>query len=110
MECAIRNGLLLAQGAAPGASSPWFGWLPLVFLVVIVYFLMIRPMQQREKRHRAFLAALKAGDKVVTQGGLQGTVVSVGERTIQLRIADGVKVDVARSAVMGNVPPEEEGR
>jgi preprotein translocase subunit YajC len=104
-------GFLLAQQGTPQASpSPLFQWLPLVFLVLIVYFLMIRPIRQREKRHREFLTGLKPGDKVVTQGGLHGTVVSVGERTVQVRIADGVKVEVTKSAVAGQVPAEGEGK
>jgi len=103
--------LLSAQQGAPQAGSgPWVQWLFPVAIVLILYFLMIRPMRQREKRHGELLASLKSGDKVVTQGGLHGTVVSVGERTVQLRIADGVKVEVTKSAILGQVPPEGEGR
>ena len=102
--------LLAQQGSPQAGAGPWVQWLFPVAIVLILYFLMIRPMRQREKWHGEFLASLKSGDKVVTQGGLHGTVVSVGERTVQLRIADGVKVEVTKSAVIGEVPPEGEGR
>ena len=111
MEHMIHTLLLLAQQSAERpATSPWVQWAPIAFLVLIIYFLMIRPMRQREKRHREFLSALTPGDKVVTQGGLHGTVVSVGERTVQVRIADGVKVDVTKGSVVGLAAGAEEGK
>ena len=109
MEHMIHTLQLLAQQSAERTPSPWMQWAPIVFLVLIIYFLMIRPMRQREKRHREFLSALTPGDKVVTQGGLHGTVVSVGERTVQVRIADGVKVDVTKASVVGLSAGAEEG-
>jgi preprotein translocase subunit YajC len=110
MEHMIHTLLLLAQQGAERQVSPWMQWAPIVFLVLIIYFLMIRPMRQREKRHREFLSALKPGDKVVTQGGLHGTVVHVGEQTVQVRIADGVKVDVTKGSVVGLAAGAEEGK
>src|SRR5579871_7037696 len=86
-----------AQGAASGNSL--LAFLPLVVIMVIFYVLLILPAQRRQKKTQAMLSALKTGDKVVTTGGLYGTIVSLDGDAVQLRIADQVKVKVARSAV-----------
>jgi preprotein translocase subunit YajC len=65
------------------------------------------PAQRRQKKTQAMLSALKNGDKVVTNGGLYGTIVGLEEEAVQLRIADNVKVKVARSAIAGVQPGEE---
>jgi preprotein translocase subunit YajC len=80
---------------------------PLVVIGVIFYVLLIRPAQTRQKKTQQMLGALKNGDKVVTNGGLYGTIVGLDDETLQLRIADNVKVKVARSAVAGVQPGEE---
>jgi preprotein translocase subunit YajC len=74
---------------------------PFVLLILLFYFLLIAPARRKQKKHADMLRALKNGDRVVTQGGLYGTVVGVGEQVVQLRIADGVKVEVAKHAVAG---------
>jgi preprotein translocase subunit YajC len=80
---------------------------PLLVIGVIFYLLLIRPAQTRQKKTQQMLSALKNGDKVVTNGGIYGTIVGLDEETLQLRIADNVKVKVARSAVAGVQPGEE---
>ena len=90
-------GLLQAQ-SPPG----WFSFLPFVLIVFVMWFLILRPHQKQQARHRQMVGALKVGDKIVTTGGLYGTIVQLGERTLKVRIADNVKVEVARSAVSGN--------
>ena len=74
-------------------------FLPLVIIMVIFYVLLILPAQRRQKKTQAMLNALKNGDKVVTSGGLYGTIVGLEGEAVQLRIADQVKVKVARSAI-----------
>lgn len=92
-----------AQDAAAAANptvAMLFSYLPLVFIFVIFYMLIIRPQNQAAKAHAALLAALKKGDSVQTQGGLIGTVDSLADDVVSLRIAADVVVKVARVAVM----------
>jgi len=95
-----------AQGAA---GNGLVAFLPLAIIMVIFYVLLILPAQRRQKKTQAMLNELKTGDKVVTNGGLYGTIVSVDGDAVQLRIADQVKVKVARSAVAGLQPEGKEG-
>ena len=76
------------------------GFIPLILIFVIMYFLMIRPQQQQRKAHEAMVAALRRGDQVITQGGLIGKVSKVkDDDEIEVEIATGVKVRVVRSTV-----------
>ncbi len=68
-------------------------------IIAIFYFMIIRPQQKREKERQSMLSALKKGDKVVTAGGLHGTVIGIEEKTLLVQIADNVKVKVERSSV-----------
>lgn len=68
-------------------------------LALAFYFLIIRPQQQRQRQQRELMAAIKAGDRVMTASGLFGTVVSMDADTVMLRVAEGVEVEVARGAV-----------
>ena len=92
-----------AQDAAAGgaASIMTSGLVPMILIVGIMYFLMIRPQQKKMKEHRAMVEALRRGDQVVTQGGIIGKVTRVkdGESEIEVEIADGVKVRVVRSTI-----------
>jgi len=95
---------LLAQTSGPAGllGSPI---LMMVVVMGIFYFLLILPQQRRQKQIRAMLQALKAGDKVITNGGIYGTIVGVEGDAVQLRVADQVKIKVARSAI-ASVQPE----
>ena len=84
---------------------------PIVMMVVVMgifYFLLILPQQRRQKQTREMLAALKAGDKIITSGGIYGTIVGLEGDAVQLRIADQVKIKVARSAIAGVQPEVKE--
>lgn len=74
---------------------------PLAFFFVVIYLLLIRPARTRQKQAQKMLEALKAGDKVITSGGLLGTIVAVDRNVVQLRVADKVRVDVTKSSVVG---------
>ncbi len=87
--------ILFAQASGNGLVA----FLPLVIIMVIFYVLLILPAQRRQKKTQAMLNALKNGDKVVTSGGLYGTIVGLEPDAVQLRIAEQVKVRVARSAI-----------
>ena len=96
----------LQQQPAP-ASNPIIGFLPLIFIVAIFYFLVFMPMQRQKKQQASMLAGLQAGNEVVTTGGIVGTIVNVNPDTLILRIRpDNVKLQVARSAVASVVTPE----
>jgi preprotein translocase subunit YajC len=92
--------------AQPGGIALF---LPLILIMVIFYFLMILPAQRRQKKVNEMLAGLKNGDKVITNGGIYGTIVGLEGDTVQLRIAEQVKMKVARSAIAGMQaePPKE---
>ena|SRR5579862_7846794 len=81
----------------------------MVLLMVVFYFLMIRPAQTRQKKVNEMLKALKTGDKVITNGGIYGTIVGLEDEAVQLRVAEQVKMKVARSAIAGlqAEPPKE---
>lgn len=92
---------VLAMAQPQGAPSPLVQLMPIVLIVAIFFFLVVLPMRKRQSKVQAFLAALKTGDKVITSGGVYGTITRVDESTLQLQIADKVRIDVARTAVVG---------
>jgi preprotein translocase subunit YajC len=75
-------------------------------LFAVFYFILIRPQQKRQKEHRQLLANLKKGDKIVTTGGIQGTVVSLSDTVVTVEIADKVKVKVGRNFITGLMKSE----
>ncbi|MBI5416783.1 preprotein translocase subunit YajC [Candidatus Poribacteria bacterium] len=90
-----------AAGApAGGAYSAILQLIPLVLIFAVFYFLVIRPQQQKQKQHEELLNNIKKGDKVVTLGGILGTVVGVKDNnTISIEIASGVRIDVLKKAI-----------
>ncbi len=87
-----------SAGAQP-APNPIMSFIPMVVVIGILYFLIIRPQQQQTKAHNRLLDALKTGDRVVTSGGIHGTVTSIKGPVVQVKIAENVRVDVNRSAI-----------
>jgi preprotein translocase subunit YajC len=82
---------------ASGGSLSWLGFAPLIFIFAIFYFLLIMPQQRRQKKWQAMLEALKTGDKVTTSGGLRGTIFSIKDDSITLRVPpDNLKLEVSR--------------
>ena len=90
-----------AQTAAAGGSEALMQFLPLVLIFVVFYFLLIRPQQKRQKEHKAILENLRRGDRVVTGGGIVGTVAKVmpDKDEVDVDIAEGVRVKVLRSSI-----------
>ncbi len=82
--------------------------LPFILILVVLYVLMILPAQRRQRKLSAMISALKNGDKVITNGGIYGTVVGLDNESVQLRVAEQVKVRVARSAIAGLQPEAKE--
>ena len=108
MMCSSVAASLLFVVQSP-AGNGLIAFLPLAIIMVIFYVLLILPAQRRQKKTQAMLTELKTGDKVVTSGGLYGTIVALDGDSIQLRIADQVKVKVSRSAVAGLQTEGKEG-
>jgi preprotein translocase subunit YajC len=84
-----------------GAPSPWVQFLPFVLVLAIFYFIILLPMKRRQQKVSAFLSALKVGDRVVTTGGMFGTITRLNDQSLQLQIADKVRIEVSRAAVVG---------
>src|SRR6266481_5121927 len=97
--------ILLQQTTAP--SNPLVSFLPLVFIVAIFYFLVFMPMQRQKKQQAQMLSALQSGNEVVTTGGIVGTIVSVSDDKLILRVKpDNVKLMVTRASVANLVGPQ----
>lgn len=88
-----------AAGGAAGSTDLLVSLAPMVLIFIVFWFLLIRPQQKKAKEHRAMVAALKRGDRVVTNGGIFGQVSHVADDHLMVEIADGVKVKLARDAV-----------
>ncbi len=80
------------------------GMAPIILMFVVLYFVMIRPQMKKQKEHRAMIDALAKGDEVATAGGLLGKVSKMGDAQLSLEIANGVEVQVQRSAVVQVLP------
>lgn len=87
----------------PKAVSPLVGFLPLIIIFGIFYFLLILPQQKKQKAHQVMLQNLRQGDKVVTIGGIFGKIVSIRGEVITLEIANQVRVEVVRSGISRRV-------
>ncbi|MFZ5609877.1 MAG: preprotein translocase subunit YajC [Pseudomonadota bacterium] len=88
-----------AQTAAEGASAGLLSVLPFILIIVIFYFLLIRPQQKRMKQHKALIAGIRRGDVVVTSGGLIGKVAKVDDDELQVDLGDNVRVRVVRATI-----------
>lgn len=99
-------GPVLAEDGGAGAGVANIVLIVLIF--VVFYFLLIRPQQKQAKRQRALVESLEAGDRVVTVGGLHGTIRSVDEETLSLEIAPGTNVTVARQRIVSKVTEDDE--
>jgi preprotein translocase subunit YajC len=98
----------LAMQAAGGGMG-WLSVAPLVFIFAIFYFLLILPQQRRQKKWTAMLEGIKTGDKVVTSGGLRGTVMALKDDCIQLRVPpDNLRLEVTKASVTQVTTTEEE--
>ena len=95
-------GMFLALAASPDQQvSPLVQLIPFALVLAIFYFVILMPMKKRQKKVQEFLSTLKVGDKVVTSGGIYGSIAKVSEEAVQLQIAPNVRVDVSRAAIVG---------
>ena len=95
-----------ASAQTPPASGPGglMQMLPLLLIFVVFYFLLIRPQTKRAKEHKAMVAAIAAGDEIVTSGGILGKVLDVADQFMTIEIAEGVRVKVQRHTVASVLP------
>ena len=77
---------------------------PMIFMVVIFYFLLIRPQQKKAKEHKALLDNLKEGDQIITSGGMIGVIISIDDQIVNLEIADKVRIEIGRPYIAGFAP------
>ena len=92
---------LVAMAAPPGGGNPLLGLLPAALILAIFYFVLLLPMRRRQKKVQEFLSALKVGDRVVTSGGIYATITKLEEKSLQVQIAERVRIDISRNAVVG---------
>ena len=93
-----------AQAAAPQQGSPLVSMLMPIALIVLFYFLLIRPQMKRSKEHKQLLEKLAVGDEVVTSGGVAGKVTTLGENFVSVEIADNTVIKLQRQAITGVLP------
>jgi preprotein translocase subunit YajC len=92
--------LSLAMFAAPAGGAGALGMLPILLLIPVLYLVMIRPQQKRQKQWQHMLSSIKPGDRVTTAGGIRGTILSIKDEAIILKVApDGIKMEVAKTAI-----------
>ena len=96
--------------ATPGGGGSGITMLPLLLLIPLMYFVMIRPQQKRQKQWQQMLASIKTGDRVTTAGGIRGIILSIKDDAIIIRVApDNLKIEVAKSAIASVTTQEESG-
>lgn len=100
MTFLVLTFLAQTEPAAPGGPGLLMQMFPLILIFVLFYFVLIRPQQKRQKEHEKLVSSLKTGDKVVTNAGIHGVIANVKDKTVVLKIADNVKVEFDRSAVV----------
>jgi preprotein translocase subunit YajC len=87
--------------ASDTGGSPWLQLIPFVLVLGIFYFIILLPMRKKQQKVQAFLESLKVGDKIITTGGIYGQVTRLSGDTVQLQIADKVRIEVSKAAVGG---------
>ena len=90
---------LQAQPQQGGPQQLIASFMPMILIFVIMYLLLIRPQQTKAKEHRELLRQLKVGDRIVTNGGIHGTITGVQDKTLLVEVADKVEIEVARGAI-----------
>ena len=95
----ISEAFAMGQAGGQGQAGGIAGFLPIIILFVIFYFLLIRPQQKKAKEHREMIANLKKGARIITSGGIFGTIISLDDTTVGLEIADKVKIKITRGNV-----------
>ena len=96
----ISSLLAMAAPADPNAS-PWVSLLPFAFILGIFYFMVLMPMRRRQKKVADFQSSLKVGDRVITTGGIYGSIARLPDTTVHLQVSPQVRIEVSRAAIGG---------
>jgi preprotein translocase subunit YajC len=94
-------GPLFAMGTPPEGGNLWLQIVPYVFIVAIFYFVLLLPMKRKQQKVQQFLDGLKVNDRVITTGGIYGQITRLGEQSVQIQVADKVRIEVAKAAIGG---------
>ena len=98
----INSNTLIALAApAQGSPSTWLQFIPFILVLAIFYFIILLPMKKRQQKVQTFLSALKVNDRVITSGGIYGTITKLADASVQLQIANNVRIEVSRAAIVG---------
>ena len=100
----ISNAYAQSAAAAAGPMDSVMQFLPVILMLAVVYFLMVRPQMKKAKEHKSLLESLAKGDEVVTQGGLAGRIAKVGDDYVTLTIADNVDVQMQKASILLVLP------
>jgi preprotein translocase subunit YajC len=103
MTTMIYSALPVVAMATPADQnvSPWVQFLPFILVLAIFYFVILLPMKRKQKKVQQFLEALKVGDKVVTNSGIYGSITKITDRTVKVKIADNVTIELSKAAIAG---------
>jgi preprotein translocase subunit YajC len=92
---------VFAMAASPDGGSPWIQFVPFAIVLGIFYFIILLPMKRKQQKVQQFLDNLKVNDRVITTGGIHGQITRLGEMTVQLQVADKVRIEVSKAAIGG---------
>jgi preprotein translocase subunit YajC len=96
------SSFVVAMGTpAPGGANPILQFIPFILVLAIFYFVILLPMKKKQQKVQAFLDTLKVGDRIVTSGGIYGSITRLNEQSVQVQIADKVRIEVSRAAIVG---------
>jgi preprotein translocase subunit YajC len=94
-------GAVFAMGAVPEGTSPWIQFVPFAIVLAIFYFIILMPMKRKQQKVQKFLDSLKVNDRVITTGGIYGQITKLNDQTVQLQVADKVRIEVSKAAIGG---------
>ena len=97
----LDPGPVLAMGGLPEGGNAWVQFVPFAIVLAIFYFIILMPMKRKQQKVQEFLDNLKVNDRVITTSGIHGLVTRLGDQSVQLQIADKVRIEVSKAAIGG---------
>jgi preprotein translocase subunit YajC len=97
----FHAGPVFAMGAVADSGNMWVQFVPFAIVLAIFYFIILLPMKRKQQKVQTFLDSLKVNDRVVTTGGIYGQITKLGDQTVQVQVADKVRIEVARASIGG---------
>ena len=92
---------VFAMGALPEGGNAWIQFVPFAIVLAIFYFIILLPMKRKQQKVQSFLNSLKVNDRIITTGGIHGQITRLSDQTVQLQIADKVRIEVSKAAIGG---------